>query len=580
MLKKIISTIIFVVMVLQIYYSYAWNIISASYTMVHALNAPLLLSLLYFYIKRQKLQRTNIKNIPIIKYENTENNNTKFRTFNGTMNAKTCPYMGSRGQPFSRNTFAYEHKDVVSAVKVAKTLLYRDTLKEEPLVNLLGGAWIQFMIHDWFVHKKTDKTKQIDNMTFNELEYITQNDEKMFINDTDHWWSGSQIYGSSKEDALKLYNQNTGLMNVDNYLPISDKTNMESVGFTESLWFGLCMLHYIFVLEHNRIVHDLEKIYPKWNGNRLYNQARLIVSAMISKIHTLEWTTAIIQHPRGAMFQNILFNGILGRNAKKKVPPLMLKTIGTENTNLLFGIFGNNLAYRDVNFGHSEEFSSVYRMHSLVPDKFVLVNYENNDIITEYNIEDTVLKKSKVVNIENRYEDIIYSLMKQKAGKLCLNNFPIALTKVPLRKTSMTDLAILDIYRDRERQVPRYNDFRKSLHLKSIETFEELTDDITIIEKLKSVYKNVDEIDLLIGTHAEKHLPGFIFGETIYTVFDFQTQRRIECDRFLTTDFNAKVYTRYGVKKVLNTNFKDIFIHHFPKLTQTLEKCANAFIPL
>ena len=39
------------------------------------------------------------------------------------------------------------------------------------------------------------------------------------------------------------------------------------------------------------------------------------------------------------------------------------------------------------------------------------------------------------------------------------------------------DLAAIDILRTRERGVPRYNEFRRLFHLKPVETFEELTGD-------------------------------------------------------------------------------------------------------
>ncbi len=36
--------------------------------------------------------------------------------------------------------------------------------------------------------------------------------------------------------------------------------------------------------------------YPRWNDERIYQTARLIVSALIAKIHTVEWTPAILGH--------------------------------------------------------------------------------------------------------------------------------------------------------------------------------------------------------------------------------------------------------------------------------------------
>jgi len=36
---------------------------------------------------------------------------------------------------------------------------------------------------------------------------------------------------------------------------------------------------------------------------KLFSAARLIITALIARIHTVEWTTAIIQHPTGRASQ-------------------------------------------------------------------------------------------------------------------------------------------------------------------------------------------------------------------------------------------------------------------------------------
>jgi hypothetical protein len=36
------------------------------------------------------------------------------------------------------------------------------------------------------------------------------------------------------------------------------------------------------------------RAYPDWLPDRVYNTARLIVAALIAKIHTVEWTPAIL----------------------------------------------------------------------------------------------------------------------------------------------------------------------------------------------------------------------------------------------------------------------------------------------
>ncbi len=51
------------------------------------------------------------------------------------------------------------------------------------------------------------------------------------------------------------------------------------------------------MLEHNAICDRLQADYPHWTDEQLFQRARLINAALIAKIHTVEWTPAVISHP-------------------------------------------------------------------------------------------------------------------------------------------------------------------------------------------------------------------------------------------------------------------------------------------
>ena len=70
---------------------------------------------------------------------------------------------------------------------------------------------------------------------------------------------------------------------------------------------------------------------------------------------------------------------------------------------------------------------------------------------------------------------------------------------------SFQDLAATDILRTRELGVPRYNDFRRLLHLKPAESFEELTDNPEWAEQIRRVYDgDIERVDLTVGMYAER----------------------------------------------------------------------------
>ena len=142
------------------------------------------------------------------------------------------------------------------------------------------------------------------------------------------------------------------------------------------------------------------------------------------------------------------------------------------------------------------------------------------------------------------------------------------------------DLGTLDILRDRERGVPRYNDFRRSIGLIPIKKFEDLTNDKNAVKILKEVYhNNIELLDLKIGTLSESIRPtGFSLGETILHIASMMVRRKITSDRFFTSDFNEKVYTEFGMKWVLENNMKTILLRNFPNLKKDLYGHPNPFM--
>jgi len=132
----------------------------------------------------------------------------------------------------------------------------------------------------------------------------------------------------------------------------------------------------------------------------------------------------------------------------------------------------------------------------------------------------------------------------------------------------MVDLGALDIVRERERKVPRLNDFRRIFNLPPYLTIDHLAGhDPEICQKLKDIYGCIEKVDTTVGVLVEKKSEGFIIPQTIYSLFIHQTIRRIECDRFLTKCFNEKYYTKFGLEYVKTTSFASVLNRHYPELT-------------
>ena len=156
------------------------------------------------------------------------------------------------------------------------------------------------------------------------------------------WWDASQIYGYDESsfkrvkkdpaDSARLLMRWVGEQPQESkkqegwkqgYLPLLDQSDraygnavwegQEATAFPDNWSIGLSFFHNVFAREHNKFVEifrqqDPEKDsglrrpekpdapvpYKNVKPEELFEIARLVVSAEIAKIHTIEWTTQLL----------------------------------------------------------------------------------------------------------------------------------------------------------------------------------------------------------------------------------------------------------------------------------------------
>ena len=179
------------------------------------------------------------------------------------------------------------------------------------------------------------------------------------------------------------------------------------------------------------------------------------------------------------------------------------------------------------------------------------------------------------------YADLFYSFGIAHPGAITIHNFPNFLRDITTPDNKHLDMATVDILKDRERGVPRYNQFRRLIHMKPAETFEELTGgNKTLAKEISDVYNgDIEKVDLQIGMFSEPLPKGFGFSYTAFRIFILMASRRLKSDRFLSSDFKPEIYTKPGMDWVQNTTMKDVLIRHFPDLRSPLRNVKNAFHP-
>jgi hypothetical protein len=562
------------------------------------------------------------------------------RRSDGKYNDLDFPEMGAEGERFGRNvprdcTFPEAEPGLLdpSPREVSRRVLARDTFMPARTLNLLAAAWIQFQTHDWVSHGevrrdkffkiKLDPSDPIVRAGGPDIMEIprTARDPNpdsdpaqppTYVNTVSHWWDASAIYGSQRAttDFLRRANKTDKdplpdgkLYLFHEALPLDpeglegsvDTKRRVRTGHLDNWWLGLALLHTLFAREHNSICDRLRLEYPGWSSDQIFEKARLIVSALTAKIHTVEWTPGILGHPALQIAMNANWWGL----ATERLTRLLGRLSESE---AISGIPGSPVDHHGAPFALTEEFVTVYRLHPLIPDEVLIrslstgkplkgplrmeeISFAKAQDVVDDPEDSTIPQDSRV-----RMEDAFYSFGISHPGAITLHNYPEFLrnltipahpaqdrSTVPVRTL---DLAATDIMRDRERGVPRYNMFRQLLNKKPLRSFDELTSNKIWADELRDLYKgDINRVDTVVGMFAEDLPAGFGFSDTAFRVFILMASRRLKSDRFFTTEWTPKVYTQVGMDWLNSNDMSSVLLRHYPDLAPALHGVKNAFAP-
>jgi len=390
--------------------------------------------------------------------------------------------------------------------------------------------------------------------------------------------------------------------------------------------------------------------YKDVTADELFEIARLVIAAEIAKIHTIEWTPQLLYDEPTYLAMNANWRGLLSDHDQVAAAlKTVLESLGksadpTQKVQWYSvlasgpGIFGlGNRHYADaaqaasrdgkrqdlwslsnvddVNggtnhfgspFNFPEEFVTVYRLHALVPDllEYRELGDDPNIIRNKIPVVDTFRGKATDAMHIRGLANWALSLGRQRLGLLTLQNHPQFLQNLPMPRlhsaTDRIDVAALDLIRDREHGIPRFNEFRRQYGLKQLTSFDDFIDSRSakdsaerkeqerLIGLLREIYgqhrcdssktitdsqvnadrspindclghpngtmvDNIEDVDTIVGWLAEFRRPhGFAISETQFQVFILNASRRLFSDRFFTSSFRPEFYTSMGVEWVTN----------------------------
>jgi len=389
--------------------------------------------------------------------------------------------------------------------------------------------------------------------------------------------------------------------------------------------------------------------YGEVTPDELFEVARLVVAAEIAKIHTIEWTTQLLYDEPLYLAMNSNWRGLLGGGSPAATEALrhVVSTLGAsaevEKSNLWYSVFAagpgivglGSRVYegsprfgalargkRDIwsvanpdhvnggtnhfgsPFSFPEEFVTVYRLHPLVPDllEYRQLGSDAGSIRRQVPVLATFRAGATAPLRSGGLASWALSLGRQRAGALVLGNEPRFLQDLPMPRlgtaTSRLDVPALDVLRDRERGVPRFNELRRQLGLRQLTTFDDFVDrrlargtpersrQEEYVLRLREVYgkhrcdaslvitdaqinedgspiddclgrpdgslvDNIEDLDAVVGWLAEPVRPhGFAISETQLQVFILTASRRLFSDRFFTSSFRPEFYSNLGLRWV------------------------------
>lgn len=529
------------------------------------------------------------------------------RTVDGSYNDLSAPSMGMANTRFGRNVPLDKghgegppHLMDPNPRLVGNELLQRgDDFKPATTLNVLAAAWLQFETRDWFSHG-TDPAKMIEiPLPEGETDWDVKGDgptiqipstpadhsaapgqqPPTFLNTETHWWDASQIYGSNQlfQDAIRTPEKaNDGKVRIDadGFIDLDPNVLGESGG-ADGWWLGLELMGTIFLREHNAICDRLKAAYPAWSGDQIFNKARMINAALIAKIHTIEWTPAILGHPTLQIGMRANWFGLAGERVKELIGRV-------SSSEAISGVLGSATDHHSAPYSITEDFVTVYRMHPLVPDKYEFLNVSGAAAPQELSFDSIhggansrgVLKSVGVGNC-------LYSLGVAHPGAVTLHNSPNFMRRFDRTDGHVIDMISTDIIRSRERGVPRYNEFRRQLRLKPATSFDEISSGSKeTAAKMKKIYGgDIEKVDAMVGMYGEKLPEGFGFSDTAFRIFVLMATRRLKSDRFFTVDFTPRVYTPEGMAWIEDNDMCSVLIRHYPELEPVLRKQRNAFAP-
>ncbi|NXH16687.1 PERM Myeloperoxidase, partial [Bucco capensis] len=346
------------------------------------------------------------------------------------------------------------------------------------------------------------------------------------INSLTSFLDGSMVYGSEVPLATRLRNQSSqlGLLAVNQnfsdrgraYMPfnsaqkdpcliVSKEAKIPCFLAGESRaneMLELTCMHTLFLREHNRLAGELGRLNPHWNGEKLYQEARKILGAMIQIITYRDYLPLLL----GASFRKFI-PGYKGYN--ESVDPRVANVF--------------TLAFR---FGHASVPPTVDRLNE---------NFE--PIGPKIPLRNAFFAVWRIIK-EGGIDPFLRSLMANQAKLMTQQQVMVADLRDQMFEQVERiglDLASLNMQRGRDHGLPGYNSWRQLCGLSQPSNLKRLAKVLRnndLAKKFLQLYGTANNIDIWLGALAEPFVHGGRVGPLLACLIGTQFRKIRDGDRF------------------------------------------------
>ena len=482
----------------------------------------------------------------------------EFRSLDGSGNNRENEEWGRAGTPLARRLPA-DYADGVSALggvdrPNARAVSNAVCRAGGNRPNARGASdmfwqWGQFLDHDIDLTPAADPSEIADIVVptgdedfdptasgavvlpFDRSAYDPASLPRQQLNVITAFLDASNVYGSDETRARVLRTlDGTGRLRTSSgaLLPFND-AGLPNAGGTSAALFlagderaneqvGLTAMHTLFVREHNRRADELRREHPTLEGEDVYLEARRHVAALMQVITYEEFLPLLLGPDALGRY----------RGYEPATDPRIANSFSTA-------------AYR---FGHSmlsgtllrldEEGAASVHGHLALRDAF----FNPTRLIDEGGIEPVLrgLAAQHAQELDAELVDDVRSFLFGPPGAGGL------------------DLAALNIQRGRDHGLPSYNDARARAGLSRHASFDDVSQDPVVRQRLASVYASVHDVDLWVGALCEDAGRDAMVGPLLATLLTDQFRRLRDGDRF----WYERILTGRALDALRRTRLSDV----------------------